>query len=255
MWAILGYAVDRRHNSERTFSRSETKCLNNENCPLQPLFVFLNWPTYLLYVWCPPPTSSLCWTVLPLSCSNHPISWLFGLHSIGAGWISITFPQVCQKQCKRRPFGHIYFPCGNLFCNTNSQNKGMERGGGNHCNPVLLIAVASIPHLTWDPATLHCQWLFCLWLLEAASCVSVDGWDIPIGYETWRRACYKWQTWPESYLRSYSFSWDCHVYFSFLLTDDCFDRFRFVNQAVMQKLKYRFIYFQILLLQFYKKSY
>lgn len=39
MWAILGHAVDRRHNSERTFSRSETKCLNNENCPLQPLSV------------------------------------------------------------------------------------------------------------------------------------------------------------------------------------------------------------------------
>lgn len=120
----------------------------------------------------PPPTSSLCWTVPPLSCSNHPISWLFGLHSIWAGWISITFPQVCHKQCKRRPFGHIYFPCGNLFCNTNSQNKGMEMGGKSLQSCALNSSgFNSSPHL--GPATLHCQWLFCLWLLEAASCVSV----------------------------------------------------------------------------------
>lgn len=34
-------------------------------------------------------------------------------------------------------------------------------------------SLQSCAHLTWDLATLHCQWLFCLWLLEAASCVSV----------------------------------------------------------------------------------
>lgn len=188
----------------------------------------------------PPQTSSLCWTVPPLSCSNHPISWLFGLHSIWAGWISITFPQVCQKQCKRRPFGHIYFPCGNLFCNTNSQNKGMEMGGKSLQSCALNSSgFNSSPHL--GPG----------YFALSVVILPVAAWSRFLcerGYKTWRRACYKWQTWPESYLRSYSFSWDCHAYFSFLLTDDCFDRFRFVNQAVMQKLKYRFIYFQILLL-------